>query len=527
MPITGPNARYRRRQATKNNSKKKTSSPYFPSVFTVIKLLLAGYTVFLVLWLQAPMVKRVVEQTTTSSVSLPSGGRNLSGLQQIMQNNNEQEKSQPKMEQLTGNNNMMGENDNFLPRILAFVFPQFHQDALNDRLWGEGFTDWDNLRKAPTKNRLGYDIPRPTELGYYNLTDTEPRKQQGELARQYGIDGFIYHHYWFYDPKHPGPSLHAPLMSMLHDGHPDLPFALHWCASKWTNTWNGKVRPDFVFDDPGVLQKQYFPSDNDTAIVEHYQWLRQFFHHPNYIKVDGGKPLFMMYNKKPGSFAVLDRFQELAKADGFSNGLYLTVGLTMPHEHLLELDTATTKRSDYTNPGPQTFSQILRKRFDRPLAYPNPAPWNTNRTLEVPSWCLDDTQLNHARVKDIVGIISSFDNSPRRSFEEAHIETPGPPHVIVERFHTNLQAALYYEACCFPDEQQQRQHHDRNDDDRFIVINAMNEWAEGMALEPSDTYGRTFLEAIQTSKQRVRGSQCRANEYLALVSATASMAVKA
>ena len=83
------------------------------------------------------------------------------------------------------------EEPNFLPRVLAFVFPQFHRDALNDRLWGDGFSDWDNLRKAPTHNRLGYAIPRPTELGYYNLTDTEPRKQQGELAREYGIPAVV------------------------------------------------------------------------------------------------------------------------------------------------------------------------------------------------------------------------------------------------------------------------------------------------------------------------------------------------
>ena len=30
------------------------------------------------------------------------------------------------------------DDNNMLPRVLAFVFPQFHQDALNDRLWGKG-----------------------------------------------------------------------------------------------------------------------------------------------------------------------------------------------------------------------------------------------------------------------------------------------------------------------------------------------------------------------------------------------------
>ena len=32
----------------------------------------------------------------------------------------------------------------------------------------------------------------------------------------------------------------------------------------------------------------------------------------------------------------------------------------------------------------------------------------------------------------------------------------------------------------------------KKDDDRFIILNAINEWAEGMALEPSDVYGRNF-----------------------------------
>jgi len=115
------------------------------------------------------------------------------------------------------------EEENFLPRVLAFVFPQFHRDSLNDRLWAEGFTDWDSLRKAPEKNRLGFKIPRPTELGYYNYSDTEPRRKQGELANQYGIDGLIFHHYWFYDEAHPGPNLHEPVINMLKDGYPDVP----------------------------------------------------------------------------------------------------------------------------------------------------------------------------------------------------------------------------------------------------------------------------------------------------------------
>lgn len=116
-----------------------------------------------------------------------------------------------------------------LPRVIAIVFPQHHQDPLNDKLWGIGFTDWTNLASAPEYNRLNYSIPRPLMienggLGYYDYTDIDTRKKQGEIAKQYNIDGFMYHHYWFYDPKHPGPTLAQPLINMLLDGYPNIPF---------------------------------------------------------------------------------------------------------------------------------------------------------------------------------------------------------------------------------------------------------------------------------------------------------------
>jgi len=392
--------------------------------------------------------------------------------------------------------------NNFLPRVLVFVFPQFHSDDLNDFLWGKGFTDWDNLKKSPLKNRLGLKIPRPTELGYYDLTEVEPRRKQGELAKQYGIDGFVYHHYWFYDTTHPGPNIHKPLVNMLKDGHPDVPFALHWCASKWTNTWNGQVGPDFVFKEQGVLQKQYFPeNDNNGRITAHYNWLRQFFKHPNYIKVNG-KPLLMMYMKKPSSFPVLDILRELAVKDGFP-GIYITVGLTKPHDHLLDIGD----HSQYKTKPQSGTATLNRYSFDKVVSYPNPAEWNEKKSLQVPDWCIDGKAMTSGkkRLRDIAGIISSFDNTPRRSYEEAHLWSSELPVVVLERFRKSLHSAIYYEACCFPNDKTTNR---KQDDDRFILINAMNEWAEGMALEPSDVYGRKFLQTILDTKLDTIAAGC-------------------
>ena len=421
----------------------------------------------------------------------------------VFKNNNgdEQSSSSFKSTSLSLDNGQISKKEvsNFLPRVLVLVFPQFHQDPLNDNLWGKGFTDWDNLKRAPEKNRLGFTIPRPTELGYYNLSDTEPRRKQGELANQYGIDGFIYHHYWFYDDSHPGPNLHKPIVNMLKDGHPSVPFALHWCAVKWTNTWSGAVRPDFVFKEPGVLQKQHFPrNESDPLITQHYNWLKQFFHHPNYIKVDG-KPLFMLYQKKPGAMLVLKRLKQLAMQDGFP-GLYFTVGLTKPHEHLLNIDDQVVVRAKK-----QEERRVFRFGvFDKVVSYPNPSNWSQGRTLEVPSWCTSSNS-KMERLSDIAGIISSFDNTPRRNSEEANLYATGDPDEVVEKFRKSLESALYYEACCFHDERLSK---DRNNDDRFIVINALNEWAEGMTIEPSDVYGRKFLVKIRDTKQSLSEKRC-------------------
>ena len=384
-----------------------------------------------------------------------------------------------------------------LPRVLAIVFPQFHRDPLNDKLWGDGFTDWNNLRAAPSSNRLGFGIPRPTELGYYDYTNSTVRRMQGELARQHGIDGFVYHHYWFYDPEHPGPNLHAPLTQMLQDGYPDIPFCLNWCASKWVDTWLGTTKNQSTGRGDNVIQYQYFPNVTDPAVAAHYNWLRQFFHHPNYIKIHG-QPVLLVYQKKPGSMPILKHFRQLAKQDGFP-GLYIAIGMSKTHDELFPAGKMQGQR----------FNRFPKDLINRTVAYPHPMDITSKQVLTVPDWCTTEQPVKwHKPGFQIAGILAAFDNTPRRDLESANLWSADEPDKVVERFSNSLDAAIYYETCCFPQEGNFPKRDENDGDERLILINSMNEWAEGMALEPSDVFGRRFLQAVRDAKAKLMAIGC-------------------
>ena len=86
------------------------------------------------------------------------------------------------------------------------------------------------------------------------------------------------------------------------------------------------------------------------------------------------------------------------------------------------------------------------------------------------------------------------------------------------RFNQSLYAAVYYHTCCTI---QDDEGEDERDDggtvttagttvssESFVAINAWNEWAEGMSMEPSDVYGHGFLEVVQNVKNTIRQNGC-------------------
>ena len=193
-------------------------------------------------------------------------------------------------------------------RPLAFYLPQFHPIPENDLWWGPGFTEWTNVTRATPRFR-GHMQPRlPRDLGFYDLRLAEARRSQATLARDAGIDGFVFYHYWFNGRR----LLHEPIDGILSDPGYTFPFCFSWANENWTRAWDGGANE--------VLLGQSYSEEDDRA---HIRWLLSVMKDERYIKREG-RPVLLVHRVSmlPDPSRTTDIWREEAVQAGFT-GLYL------------------------------------------------------------------------------------------------------------------------------------------------------------------------------------------------------------
>ena len=109
-------------------------------------------------------------------------------------------------------------------KTVAFYLPQFHRIPENDKWWGEGFTEWTNMKKAKPLYKDHYQPRIPLNNNYYDLSDINTLKWQAEIAKKYGVYGFCFYHYWFNGKT----LLEKPIELFLQNKDIDINYCLCW-----------------------------------------------------------------------------------------------------------------------------------------------------------------------------------------------------------------------------------------------------------------------------------------------------------
>jgi lipopolysaccharide biosynthesis protein len=346
-------------------------------------------------------------------------------------------------------------------KVIAFYLPQFHEIPENNKWWGEGFTEWKNVKPAKPLFENHYQPHMPGELGYYDLSDINIQQKQIKLAKSHGVEGFSFYFYWFKGKT----LLEKPLANYLDNSELDLPFCLCWANENWSRRWDGK--------DSEILIEQGHSSIDDLNFIK---YISKYLKDSRYIKFNG-KPLIIVY--RPSLLPEPRKTAEIWRKWCEDNGIgEIFIAYTQSFESAdpkeFGFDAAIEFPPNNTSPPNITDSINLFDNESNPSIY----DWR-----ELP-----ERSKKYVKPEYLIfrGVNPSWDNTARRKKNATILLNSSP--------------ALYQEwlVNAIKDTKNRLPEHDN----QLVFVNAWNEWAEGAHLEPDEKYGYAYLEATRVAHAR-------------------------
>lgn len=347
---------------------------------------------------------------------------------------------------------------NPLARMVCFYLPQFHAIPENDEWWGEGFTEWTNVRPAKPQFLRHYQPHEPDpSVGYYDLTDPDVMRRQAELARLYGISAFCFYFYWFGGKR----LLERPIRNYLDNGDIDLPFCLCWANENWSRRWDGR--------DQEVLIAQDHSPEDDIGFIRH---VAEYLADPRYLRIDG-KPILLVYrpNLLPDARETVARWRAWCRDNGIGE-IYLAYTQSFESNDPGEYGFDAAIEFPPNNSGVPLITQFARPNADF-----------QGRIYEWPALVERSHRYPVRPYKLFRGICPSWDNTARRGVNATVLANSSP-----RRFTEWARNAIRDTCSRF-----------RQPDERLVFVNAWNEWAEGAHLEPDLRYGHAWLESVRVA----------------------------
>ncbi len=341
-------------------------------------------------------------------------------------------------------------------KLICFYLPQFHAIPENDAWWGEGFTEWTNVKAARPQFEGHYQPRIPGELGYYNLLEPDVQLRQVELAKLYGIEGFCFYFYWFGGKR----LLESPIENFLENRRLEFPFCLCWANENWNRRWDG-------LENEILIAQQHSPAD-DLAFIAH---VSRYMRDSRYIRIDG-RPLLVVYRPGilPSAKETAKRWRSWCRKEGLGD-IYLayTQSFEAVDPAIYGFDAAIEFPPN--NSAPPDISDCV-------------SPLKEDFSCTVYDWRVfvkRSEKYTKPLYKLFRSVCPSWDNTARRK-NKGTIFFYNSPNLYQQWLENAIQDT-------------KRLH--QRPDEQLVFINAWNEWAEGAYLEPDKQFGYSWLQATR------------------------------
>jgi Glycosyltransferase WbsX len=378
--------------------------------------------------------------------------------------------------------------------VACYTFPHFHPSQLNYQMYGNGWTEY-ILTRGARPWFPGHQQPRTPMLGELDERKPATWEVYFDLARQHGVDAFIFDWYWYGGR----PCLHEALEegflgSRNRDG---VQFAVMWTNHPWA-IWfeTAGVKPTSEWlviwaSEVGAWEPTHAAPESAVDVWRSLSYIiARYFHEPGYWHIDG-KPILFLWDLSlllrtfgiDGTKALLDDLRAFARKLGHE-GIHVHAvcqepGMVEAKHHIKEVgaDSYGIYNSTAMAVGGRPKSEDI---LDFQVL-----------AADVVSKVWPDFDALIPDLPYFPAVSPGCDDTPRH-VQPPRSETPDrskwPATVISvndtpDTFEALVRAALAYL-------------NDHPDIPQVLTIGSWNEWTEGHYLLPDTRYGFGMLRAL-------------------------------
>lgn len=359
-----------------------------------------------------------------------------------------------------------------MTEVMAYYFPQWHCDPVNDTLHSPGWTEWSVLDVA-TPRFPGHVQPKKPLWGYADESDPAHASKIVDTALRHGLTGFIVDWYWYGNQPFLNGALDRGLLRADRAG--ELKFALMWANTEWADLYPAAPQQDIFLQQPNTPEQA-------EAAFEHV--IDRYLEHPSYWCIDGA-PYFSIYDVPDfvtgmgggdAAARMLDRFRARAARAGITN-LHLNAATNFQ----IKDPAAMVTRLGFDSITHYTWWHHPDSGFD---VFPS-TPYHRAHDRAVRTW---REYLGTMPAGYLPNVTMGWDPTPRtrpwpmdrdRGYPYTSVLAGNSPSAVAAALRDALEAVA------------------STSGPQAVTINAWNEWTEGSYLEPDEEHGFGYLEQLQ------------------------------